>query len=112
VKKFALMVACSIVTFGSYALEYEKQFENDRVIVSRIKVMAQEEIVMHYDLYPQVVFVLQGGTITRLEKDGSTNDVVFPMGKTIFIPAETPDKEHRAINNGEEAVEIVVTQLK
>jgi hypothetical protein len=93
-------------------LEYEELFENDRVIVSRVTIMPQDEIEVQPTVCPELVFVLQGGTITRFEKDGSMTDVIFPAGKTVFFPAGTVDEECRAVNNGTEVVEIIVTQLK
>jgi hypothetical protein len=91
---------------------YEKQFESDKVCVARVVIMPQEEIGLHYDIYPQVVIALKGGTITRLEADGSITDVYFPTGKAIFRAAETPDKIHKSVNRTAEPIELIIVQLK
>ena len=46
--------------------------------------MAHEEIGLHRDDFPQVIVSLKGGTITRLEADGSTTDVKFPKGEPVY----------------------------
>lgn len=94
------------------ALEYVKQFEDDKVCVSYVKIMAHEEIGEHYDVLPQIVVALKGGVVTRLESDGSTTDVIFPTGQSVFRPAETPDKIHKTVNNGEDPIELIIMQLK
>ncbi|HVW99172.1 MAG TPA: hypothetical protein VHA52_01850 [Candidatus Babeliaceae bacterium] len=91
---------------------HDKQFENDKVCVSYVKLMAHEEIAEHYDTHPQIVIALVGGTVTRLEIDGSKTPVNFPTGKAIFRPAETPDKIHKSINSSSEPLELIIVQLK
>lgn len=104
-------IACLLYS-NINALEYVKQFENDKVCVSYLKIMAGEEIGEHYDTHPQVVVVLNGGIITRLEVDGSTTEVLFPTGQTVFRPAEAPDKIHRSVNATGESIELIIMQLK
>ena len=82
--KYFLLGLISLLSFDIQALEYEIQLENESVSVARAKIMPNEEIGLHRDAYPQVVFALQGGIITRLEADGSTTDVNFPTGRAIF----------------------------
>ncbi|HEX2977990.1 MAG TPA: hypothetical protein VHO47_02640 [Candidatus Babeliales bacterium] len=107
-----LLILSVILQNTILALEYEKQLENESVIVSLIKIMPQEEIGLHYDIFPQVVFALQGGKITRLEADGSTTDVEFPTQQAVFRPSEDESKIHRSVNNGSDAIELIIVQLK
>lgn len=108
--KYIVMLV--LLASSAQALDYQKQFENDKVCVARVKIMPQEEIGSHYDMYPQVVVALKGGVITRLEADGSTTDVQFPTGKTVFRKAETPDKTHKSVNKQSEPIELIIIQLK
>jgi hypothetical protein len=93
-------------------MEYEMLLDNDKVRVSRVKIMAGEEVGLHRDEYPAVVIALQGGTITRLEADGTTTDVVFPSNVPVFRPIDPPDLLHRSVNSSSNAIELIVTQLK
>lgn len=94
------------------ALEYVKQFENDKVSVAYVKITPYEEIGLHYDEYESLVIALKGGIITRLEADGSKTKVVFPTGKTIFRPSETADKLHKSVNASSDSIELIIVQLK
>ncbi len=93
-------------------MDYVKQLENDRVCVSYIKLLPHEETDAHYDAYPQVVIALQGGTLTRLEADGSQVQVEFPTGEAVFRPSETPDSLHKTVNATLEPITLIVVQLK
>ena len=66
-------------------MEYEPLFENEQINVAKVKVQAGEEIGLHRDAYPQVVFALKGGIITRLEADGRKVDVHSPTGQQLFV---------------------------
>lgn len=91
---------------------YEKQFENAQVCVSRVEIMPQEEIELHYDVYPHVVIALKGGVITRLEADGSITEVNFPTSKAVYSEAETADKIHKSVNRQMNPIELITIQLK
>jgi quercetin dioxygenase-like cupin family protein len=107
-----LIISMSLLFSRSYALEYIKQLENEKVSVSYVKIMPQEEIGLHYDEYPQVVVALEGGVLTRLEADGSTTEVEFPTGKAVFRPSETADKMHKSINATSMPIALIIVQLK
>lgn len=109
-KKF-LMLACFALT-QAQALEYEVQFENDQVCVSRVVIEPKEEIDLHRDAVPQVVVGLRGGTITRLEADGREVDVEFPTGKAVYRPVDPEDELHRSMNKSNASIEIIIVQLK
>lgn len=104
-------IACLFLS-GLQSLEYEVQFENDQVCVSRVKIMPNEEIGLHRDVYRQVVIALKGGTITRLEANGTTTDVVFPTGVSVFREIDPPNELHKSVNKGAEPVELIIMQLK
>ncbi|QVL56241.1 MAG: hypothetical protein KFB95_03315 [Simkaniaceae bacterium] len=110
-KKFLVMFAC-LLSFGLHTLEYERQFENDQICVSKVKVLPHEKIDEHRDDYSQMIIALKGGTITRIEQDGRLIDVDFPTGATVFRKADPEGELHRAVNNSSETVELIVIQFK
>lgn len=111
-KYVVILSLFSLFSFALQGIEYEIQLENDSVRVARVKIMPQEEIGLHRDASPQVVVALQGGTITRLEADGSTNDVHFPTGQAVFRGMDPPDQLHKSVNRSPAPVELIIMQLK
>lgn len=109
-KKF-LILACLALT-QAQALEYEVQFENDQVFVSRVVIEPKEEIGLHRDAVAQIVVGLRGGTITRLETDGREVDVEFPTGKAVYRPVDPENELHRSVNKSNASIEIIIIQMK
>jgi len=95
-----------------YDLEYVKQFENEHICVSYVKIMPNEEIGLHYDVYPQKVKSLHGGVITRFEADGTITKVDFPKGEWVYRASESPDKIHKSANETLKPIELIIVQLK
>lgn len=109
-RKF-LILAC-LACIQIQALEYEVQFENEDVCVSRIVIEPKEEIGLHRDVLPQIVIGLKGGIITRIESDGREVDVEFPTGKAVYRPVDPEDEMHSSVNKSDSPVEIISVQLK
>ncbi len=107
-----VFLAAALFFLEIQAMEYEPQFENDLVSVSKVKIMAGEEIGLHRDTHPQVVVALEGGVITRLEANGTTTDVHFPTGVPVFREKDPLDELHKSVNKGSTPVELVIIQLK
>lgn len=101
------MLCCNI-----QALEYEVQLENEQVCIAKAKIMPHEEIGLHRDVYPQVVIAIDGGTITRLEANGTTTDVHFPTGVAVFRPGDPPNELHKSMNSSSKPIELLIIQLK
>lgn len=110
-KSVLLGIACLLSSYAQ-ALEYEAQFENDQVSVSKIKIFAHEEIGLHRDAFPQIVVALKGGTITRLEANGTTTDVQFPTGTAVYRKPDPIDELHKSVNKSSEPIELIIVQLK
>lgn len=104
---WTLLVATQVV-----ALEYKPEFENEFVNVARVTIFPHEEIGLHRDPLPEVVIAIKGGTIIRLEADGSTTEVKFPTGEAVFRPADPEDELHKSVNPNDESLELLVIQLK
>lgn len=94
------------------ALEYEVQFENEQVHVAKVLIEPKEEVGLHRDALPQIVIGLTGGTVTRLESDGSEVDVEFPAGKAVYRPVDPEGVLHRTVNKSDKPIEIMVIQMK
>jgi hypothetical protein len=109
--KKLLVLFCLICT-NIQSLEYEIQFENDLISISRVLVEPKEEIGLHRDALPQVIIGLKGGTITRLEADGREVDVEFPTGKAVFRSVDPEGVLHRSINKSDNPIEIMIVQMK
>lgn len=109
--KKLLILAC-LAFAQSQALEYEVQFENNQVCVSRVVMEPKEEIGLHRDGVPQIVIGLRGGTITRLEADGREVDVAFPTGKAVYRPVDPENELHRSVNRSNAPIEMIIVQLK
>lgn len=101
-----------LLSATAHGLDYEVQFENDQVHVSRLRVMPHEEIGSHRDELPKVVVALKGGIITRLESNGTTTEVNFPTGIAVFREADPPNDFHKAVNKSSEPIELITIQLK
>lgn len=97
---------------GISAIESEIQFENDQIRASKVKIMAHEEIGLHRDDHPRVVISLKGGTITRLEGDGSMTDIDFPKGEAVFREADPIGQLHRSVNKTCKPIEMIIIELK
>jgi hypothetical protein len=108
----AFIGMCCLLVCGISAVESEIQFENDQVRASKRKIMAHEEIGLHRDDYPQVVISLKGGTITRLEGDGSTVEIDFPKGEAVFMEADPLGQLHRSANKTCKPIEMIIIELK
>ncbi len=110
--RFSLLAITCLLSFQAYSLEYKPQFENDQICMAQINIEPHEEIGLHRDVYPQVVFALKGGTITRLESDGKTTDVQFPTNVAVFRESDPENVLHKSINPSDKPVELVVVQFK
>lgn len=110
--KLILSAAFCLFSFNMQALEYEIQLENDAVTVARAVIMPHEESWPHRDEHPHVVVALKGGVITRIEADGSTQEVNFPTGKAVFREVDPPGQLHKSINNSSQPIELIIIELK
>ncbi len=110
--RILFITAACLLSLNGYALESKVQFENDQVRALSVKILAHEEIGLHRDEYPQVIISLKGGTITRLEADGSMVDVHFPKGEAVFREADPSGQLHKSVNNTCKPIELVIIQLK
>lgn len=110
-KRFLITAFC-LLPFVIQAMEFKIQHENADVRVSKIMLMAGEEVGLHRDDYPRTVIGLKGGTFKRIEEDGSTKEIVFPTGEAIFLEADPVGQKHRGVNISPAPLELIVIQYK
>lgn len=110
--KKALMAVFCLFAAHMSAFECITQLENDQVCIAKIIIDPYEEIGLHRDIYQQVVVAMKGGTITRLEADGSETPVEFPTGVAVFRDKDPENVFHKSVNRSSESVELIVIQLK
>jgi len=92
------------------AYEEELLFENEQICVSRWKLLPGDAVGQHQDDYAQVVIALQGGVVTRIGADGSSNEILLPTGKAVYQEA---DRElHDAFNTSDAPIEALMIELK
>jgi quercetin dioxygenase-like cupin family protein len=107
-----IIALSSLVILQLFGWEYEVQFEDEEVVVSRVLIESKEEIGLHRDSLPQIVIALRGGVITRLEADGREVDVEFPTGKAVYRTTDPEGELHKSLNKSDEPVELIIVQLK
>lgn len=107
-----LSVALIFFPWLIQSLEHELQFENDDVRVSRVVLGGKEEVGLHRDEHPHVVIALRGGSVMRLEQDGSTNEVHFPTRGVVFREVDPVGQLHSTVNLSDNPIEIIVVELK
>lgn len=110
--KCVLFGTICLLSSSLQAMEYEVQFEDDRICVAKAKILPNEEIGLHRDTCRQIIVALQGGTITRLEANGTTTDVAFPTGIAVLRDVDPPDELHKSVNKGTDPVELIIIHLK
>jgi hypothetical protein len=94
------------------ALEYAVLFENEQISIDKAKIMSKEESQLHRDNYPHIVIALKGGSLTRLESNGTETVVNFPTGAAVIRPVDPPDELHKTVNRSAEPIELIIIQLK
>lgn len=110
--KYYILLAASLFSLELQSMEREIQFENQQIKVAKVKVLPYEEIGLHRDALPRIIVPLQGGTITRLETDGTTNEVTYTTGTAVYREADPAEMLHRSVNKSSEPIELIVIQFK
>ncbi len=109
--KFIWTIAALSLPLLSEAMEYDIQFENDAIRISKIKMLPEEKVGLHRDENLRVVYGIKGGVITRTEQDGSTREVHFPTGEATLLDADPVGELHTGAN-GPEELEVIVVEFK
>ncbi len=90
----------------------ELQFENDRVKVWKTIIMPHQPLKMHRHDNQRVVVGLKGGTLTKIEEDGTTSPLTFETGKAYWLTEDPANTLHADINDSDEPIEVMVIEFK
>lgn len=89
------------------ARHYKIDFENDQIRVLRISYGPGEKSVMHHHPAGIAVFLTDGkGKFTY--PDGTTEEMEFKAGQTVWLPAQ----HHQPANPGDEPFELIQIEMK
>lgn len=110
--KLYISLICILLTSICYSFDYEVRFENENVRIEWAYVYPYEEIELHRDDYQHLVIAVQGGTITRIEEDGTIELVDFPTGMLVVRQIDPPGQYHRSYNDSPNPVELTIIQIK
>ena len=94
---------------------YDTKYKQILIIPVIILLFSMGVIVNHYiqtgDFVSKGVS-LKGGTMTRLEEDGSMTDVDFPKGEAVFREADPLGQFHRSANRTCKPIELIIIEWK
>lgn len=102
----------TFVVMQMEAFEYEKQFENDQVSVTKTKIFPNEKGEFYHNCYPQIVIGLKGGTLTFLEGEKFLKKIELLADKPTYMEAQLENKFYKIVNHSSETIEFLTIQLK
>lgn len=110
--KTSLLSIICLFSWYLESLEYKVEFENDRMLLSKVIIMPGEEVGLHRDEYPHVVIATKGGILRRLESDGRVVDVEFPTGLPILRGVDLLNQFHKTLSISFEPIELMILSFK
>jgi len=91
----------------------EAQFENSEVQVWKSIVMPSQPLALHRHDHGRALISLNGGTLNVVDGSGKVIDTYkLQAGKAMWLEADKAGTEHADVNPGNDAVEVIVVQLK
>jgi quercetin dioxygenase-like cupin family protein len=88
------------------------QFENESVRVWKSTIAPAQPLTMHRHESGRVIVALRGGTLKVAKESGESRQVTWETGNAYWLPADPPGERHADLNEGTEAIEVVVVELK
>jgi beta-alanine degradation protein BauB len=88
------------------------QFDNESVRVWRSVIAPNAALTMHRHDHPRVIVALNGGTISVVGDNGKSEAHVWETGQAYWLPANAPNTMHADVNQGDQAIEVMVVELK
>lgn len=86
----------------------EVRLDNEHVVVMENLYEPGDESPLHTHAHPRVVYVLDGGELELVARDGSRVRVELVPGQTLWRPAES----HVVRNVGRTSVRVLETEVK
>lgn len=88
------------------------QFENDEVSVWKTIIEPRQPLAMHRHENGRVIVALKGGTLRIVPENGEPRDVTWETGSAYWLPADPPGELHGDVNEGGEAIEVMVIEMR
>jgi len=112
----ALILSFSLAGCGPDAQEEitrrVPQFENEHVEVWKSIILPNQPLAMHRHDNPRAIIALKGGTLRVVNDAGESRDMTWESGSAYWLDADPPGELHGDVNDGPEAIEVIVVQLK
>ena len=112
-------VACFIAGAGAMwaqqqsATRREPQFENEHVKVWKSIIQPRQPLTLHRHEHGRALIALVGGRLTVVDQNGKTIDTyTWESGKAYWLGVDPPGQLHADVNNTEQAIEVIVVELK
>jgi quercetin dioxygenase-like cupin family protein len=97
---------------GPAQSERVAQFENEEVKVWRSVIAPGTPLTLHRHDHPRVIIALRGGKIRIAEAGGAAQTEVWEAGRAYWLPSNAPNTRHADVNLGQQAIEVMVVELK
>ena len=88
------------------------QFENESVRVWKTIIEPHQPLNLHRHEHGRVIVALKGGTLTLVPESGERRQVVWDTGNAYWLPADPPGQLHGDVNEGNEAIEVMVIEMR
>ena len=88
------------------------QFENDSVAVWKTVIAPNQPLSMHRHDHGRVIVALKGGTLKIVPENGEPHIVTWETGKAYWLSPDPPGQMHGDVNEGTEAIEVMVIEMR
>ena len=88
------------------------QFENDSVAVWKTVIAPNQPLSMHRHDHGRVIVALKGGTLKIVPEQGEPHTVTWETGKAYWLSPDAPGTMHGDVNEGTEAIEVMVIEMR
>lgn len=103
----------SAVTQTPSQTRREPQFENENVRVWKSIIMPNQPLTLHRHEFGRTIVTLKGGTLDIVDASGkTTKQVVWETGKAYWLDKDPAGQQHGDINRGNEAIEVMVVEMR
>jgi quercetin dioxygenase-like cupin family protein len=88
------------------------QFENENVAVWKTIIAPNQPLNMHRHDNGRVIVALKGGTLKIVPERGEPYTVTWETGTAYWLAADPPGELHGDVNEGSEAMEVMVIEMR
>jgi quercetin dioxygenase-like cupin family protein len=88
------------------------QFENENVAVWKTIIAPNQPLSMHRHDHGRVIVALKGGTLKIVPERGEPYEVTWETGSAYWLGADPPGEMHGDVNEGAEAMEVMVIEMR